>query len=107
MDAHNGSESRPRWHPQRVASHSRGTAMAAVAQLRGEDESFQGDKDALFEVIKTRSFRRGHFTLSSGKTSDLYFNLKSTMMDPQGSWLSAKVFLPVIRRLKPDFAGGL
>jgi orotate phosphoribosyltransferase len=81
--------------------------MAAVLKLRGDRDSLQGDRDALFEVIKARSFRRGHFKLSSGIESDLYFNLKSTMMDPQGSYLSAKVFLPIIRSLGVDFAGGL
>jgi orotate phosphoribosyltransferase len=81
--------------------------MAAVVRLRSDDDSLQRDRDALFEVIKERSFRRGRFVLSSGIESDLYFNLKSTMMDPHGSYLSARVFLPVIRRLGVEFAGGL
>ncbi|HUO92140.1 MAG TPA: orotate phosphoribosyltransferase [Rhizomicrobium sp.] len=80
--------------------------MATVVQLR-DDDSVKRDRDALLEVIKARSFRRGHFVLSSGKESDLYFNLKSTMMDPQGSYLAAKACLPIALKLGAEFVGGL
>ena len=80
--------------------------MAAVARIHNDD-TLKRDRDALLEVIKARSFRRGHFVLSSGKESDLYFNLKSTMMDPQGSYLAAKACLPIALELGVEFAGGL
>lgn len=81
--------------------------MAVVVTPQVEGASLNQNRNALFDVIKTRSFRRGHFVLSSGKESDLYFNLKTTMMDPQGSYLAASVCLPVVRKLDVDFAGGL
>ena len=71
------------------------------------DDSRNSDENELFELIKSRSFRRGAFTLSSGRESSLYFNLKPTMMHPRGAWLCATVFLRRIRSEKVDYAGGL
>lgn len=77
--------------------------MAAVAKLertRGEGES------ELLEMIRTRSMRLGHFKLASGRESDLYLNLKPTMMDPRGARLCAEALLA---RVPPstDIVGGL
>ncbi len=42
----------------------------------------------LFEIIRDRSFRQGgRFTLVSGRTSTIYFNLKPAMLDPDGARL--------------------
>ena len=77
--------------------------MAAVAKLertRGDDES------ELKAIIRERSIRIGRFTLASGRESDLYLNLKPTMMDPRGARLCAEAFLA---RVPPgtDYVGGL
>jgi orotate phosphoribosyltransferase len=61
----------------------------------------------LLELIRCRSFRRGTFTLSSGRQSSLYFNLKPTMMHPRGAYLSALAFLKRIRAASVDYVGGL
>jgi orotate phosphoribosyltransferase len=61
----------------------------------------------LAEVIRQRSYRRGKFTLASGAESEFYFNLKPTMMDPKGAWLSARTLLDMIRGEKVDYVGGL
>ena len=46
------------------------------------------DRQRLFEIIRDRSFRQGgRFTLVSGRTSTIYFNLKPAMLDPDGSRL--------------------
>jgi orotate phosphoribosyltransferase len=66
-----------------------------------------GDETELLEIIKRRSFRRGRFTLSSGRESSLYFNLKPTMMDPRGARLCAAAFLARIRTEGADMVGGL
>ena len=66
-----------------------------------------GDEAELLEIIKRRSFRRGSFTLSSGRESNLYFNLKPTMMDPRGARLCAAAFLKRIRADGADYVGGL
>lgn len=65
------------------------------------------DDTALFEIIRQRSFRRGKFRLSSGAESELYFNLKPTMMDPRGAYLSARAFLARLRSEHAEYVGGL
>ena len=77
--------------------------MAAVAKLertRGEGES------ELLEMIRTRSMRLGHFKLASGRESDLYLNLKPTMMDPRGARLCAEAMLARVPA-NTDYVGGL
>jgi orotate phosphoribosyltransferase len=77
--------------------------MAQVAKLertRGIGES------ELLEMIRARSMRLGKFTLASGRESDLYLNLKPTMMDPRGARLCAEAFLA---RVPPgtEYVGGI
>ena len=45
----------------------------------------------LAEIIRKRSFGRGEITLASGRKSDFYFNLKPTMLDPEGAALLAQL----------------
>jgi len=77
----------------------------ARLQQAATDDS--GWHTSLFEIIKERSFRRGRFTLASGAESDLYFNLKPTMMDPLGAFLAAKALGEVIHTENVDYVGGL
>ncbi|MBV8799458.1 MAG: orotate phosphoribosyltransferase [Alphaproteobacteria bacterium] len=65
------------------------------------------DDAVLFEIIRERSFRRGKFRLASGRESELYFNLKPTMMSPKGALLSARALLARIWPESPDYVGGL
>ena len=66
-----------------------------------------GDETELLDIIKRRSFRRGRFTLSSGRESEFYFNLKPTMMHPRGAFLCARAFLARIRMERAEYVGGL
>ena len=61
----------------------------------------------LVDVIKQRSYRRGHFKLASGAVSEFYFNLKPTMMNPKGAYLCARSLLHILRSEKVDYVGGL
>jgi orotate phosphoribosyltransferase len=61
----------------------------------------------LFAIIRERSFRRGKFRLASGRESELYFNLKPTMMSPKGALLSARALLARIWPENASYAGGL
>lgn len=70
-------------------------------------DSRSGEDAELLDLIRHRSFRRGRFTLSSGRESTLYFNLKPTMMHPRGAFLCARAFLARIRAEHPDYVGGL
>jgi len=66
-----------------------------------------GEEAELLDIIRRRSFRRGRFTLSSGRESTLYFNLKPTMMHARGAFLCARAFLQRIRAERADYVGGL
>lgn len=81
--------------------------MSVVAKLHHHSDVAMGADRELFEIIKTRSFRLGKFKLASGAESDLYFNLKSTMMAPRGANLSARAFLERIWASDVDLVGGL
>ena len=61
----------------------------------------------LAEIIRKRSFGRGEITLASGRKSDFYFNLKPTMLDPEGAALLAELTYEALRDDKLDFIGGL
>ncbi len=61
----------------------------------------------LAEIIRKRSFGRGEITLASGRKSDFYFNLKPTMLDPEGAALLAGFTYEALKDDKLDFVGGL
>ena len=61
----------------------------------------------LADIIRTRSFGRGRITLASGRESDFYFNLKPTMLDPEGAALLAELTLDALKDVNADYVGGL
>jgi orotate phosphoribosyltransferase len=61
----------------------------------------------LHEIIRKRSFGRGEVTLASGRKSDFYFNLKPTMLDPEGATLLAELTYETLKDDGLDFVGGL
>ena len=62
----------------------------------------------LVEIVKQRSFQEGpEMKLASGKTSTFYFNMKPTMLDPEGAALIAELMLDAIGDAKADLVGGL
>jgi orotate phosphoribosyltransferase len=61
----------------------------------------------LHDIIRRRSFGRGEVTLASGRKSDFYFNLKPTMLDPEGAALLAEVTYEALRDDELDYIGGL
>jgi orotate phosphoribosyltransferase len=61
----------------------------------------------LADIIFRRSFGRGEITLASGRKSDFYFNLKPTMLDPEGAALLAELTLDALASDKVDYVGGL
>ena len=66
------------------------------------------DRQRLFEIIRTRSFRQGgSFKLASGRTSTIYFNLKPAMLDPEGSRLIGSALAQRAAALHADYVGGL
>jgi orotate phosphoribosyltransferase len=61
----------------------------------------------LAEIIRKRSFGRGEITLASGRKSDFYFNLKPTMLDPEGAALLAELSYEALKDDNLDYVGGL
>lgn len=80
--------------------------MSAAPAHRPASPSTEA-RHELFDLVRTRSFRRGRFTLSSGVESELYFNLKPTMMAPRGALLAARAFLDVLNQEQAEYVGGL
>jgi orotate phosphoribosyltransferase len=61
----------------------------------------------LAEIIRKRSFGRGEVTLASGRKSNFYFNLKPTMLDPEGATLLAELTYEALKDDGFDYIGGL
>ncbi len=64
-------------------------------------------RERLREIIAEKSFQEGEFTLSSGKKSDVFFNLKPTMLDPEGLNLIADQVLEELQDCDAEYIGGL
>jgi orotate phosphoribosyltransferase len=64
-------------------------------------------RSRLLEIIKERSFRRGDFTLASGKKSTYYVDGKHTTLDPEGSVLLAEAILDLTAEDDANAVGGL
>jgi len=61
----------------------------------------------LKELLRTKSFKRGKFTLSSGEESSVFFDVKMTSLDPEGAWLSADLILDMLEGQRIRAVGGL
>jgi orotate phosphoribosyltransferase len=62
----------------------------------------------LIEIVRTRSFSTGGATqLVSGRSSNFYFNMKPSMLHPEGSHLMATLVLDALKGSQVDFIGGL
>lgn len=65
-------------------------------------------RSALIALVKQRSFQRGaEVKLASGRTSSFYFNMKPTMLHPQGAHLIARLILARIAGRGAELIGGL
>lgn len=67
-------------------------------------------RDQLKAIINDKSFASGtNITLASGKQSSHYFNMKPTMLDPEGAYLIANLMLDEVAKLNGPFdaLGGL
>jgi orotate phosphoribosyltransferase len=61
----------------------------------------------LLDIIRTKSFRRGDFTLASGKKSDIFLDLKPSMLDAEGAHLIALALLDKLGDDRTKLVGGL
>lgn len=80
----------------------------ALRQQRFEDrDRLFADRNRLFALLKKDAFRKGPITLSSGKPSDFYFDMKGPMMHPDGAALIADLILNELSGVEADYVGGL
>jgi orotate phosphoribosyltransferase len=54
------------------------------------------NRQRLKEIILEKSYRKGTFTLTSGKTSDFYVDVKQTSLSAEGSYLCGKLILDLM-----------
>ncbi len=61
----------------------------------------------LRDIIHRRSFGYGEVKLASGRVSNFYFNLKPSMLDPEGAALLAQLTVDALKDDRIDYIGGL
>lgn len=67
------------------------------------------DRDRLKQLLLEKSYRKGTFTLSSGRESDFYIDGKQTTLSAEGAYLCGKLMLEIIQAhdVKIDAVGGM
>jgi orotate phosphoribosyltransferase len=82
--------------------------MSNLARQQTPRPAPASDLERLKAIVAARSFRFGQlFRLVSGVESNVYFNMKPTMFDPEGSALMAKLVVERLARADVDAVGGL
>ena len=65
-------------------------------------------KARLIEIVRDQSFMHGReIRLASGRTSNFYFNLKPTMLAPEGARIITDLIMDLLRGESIDYVGGL
>ena len=64
------------------------------------------EKQRLKDILLEKSYRKGTFTLTSGKSSDFYVDGKQTTLDAEGSYLCGKLLFKLIQQ-EPEPIGAV
>ncbi len=66
-------------------------------------------RQALKDLLRRKSLKRGSFTLSSGRKSDYYLDCKLATLDPEGAVLTGHTVLELLEAhgIRADAIGGL
>jgi orotate phosphoribosyltransferase len=70
-------------------------------------DSPDASRNRLADIIFARSFGRAKVILASGRDSDFYFDMKPTMLDPEGAGLIARELFGALRDSGTEYVGGL
>ncbi len=70
-------------------------------------DSTATDRGRLADIIFARSFGRAKVMLASGRESDFYFDMKPSMLDPEGAGLIAKLLFEALKGSGAAYVGGL
>lgn len=82
--------------------------MPSLARTEASPAVLPTDRARLKDIIAARSFRLGEmFRLVSGVESNVYFNMKPTMFDPEGAALMAKLVVERLAQADVEAVGGL
>lgn len=67
------------------------------------------DRQQLKKILLEKSYRKGTFTLTSGKTSDFYIDGKQTTLSAEGAFLCGKLLFELIEKTDCDIraVGGM
>ena len=65
------------------------------------------DRQRAYDVIREHSFILGEVTLASGQKSDHYFDMKPTMLHPDGVRVLTNLILDRLKDIKVDCIGGI
>ncbi len=67
------------------------------------------ERERLKEILLDKSYRKGTFTLTSGKTSDFYIDGKQSTLDAEGGYLCGRLLYKLIQEsdTKIDAVGGM
>jgi orotate phosphoribosyltransferase len=76
---------------------------AAIKTLRPTKEQ---ERQGLKDLLLSKSYRQGSFTLTSGATSDFYIDGKQSTLDAEGSYLCGRLLLDLIHAA-PQAIGGV
>lgn len=79
--------------------------MVALAQSDWHD---QEKRDRLREIIAQKSVKIGDFELASGAKSDIFFDMRKTLLEPEGLELATDLLMGIIDQFpEVDAIGGL
>lgn len=82
--------------------------VASSAIAYRDDSTPGGSREELRQLIARLSVRKdGSFKLASGRTSDIFFDMKKTMLDATGARLLADEIFSIIDREGASYVGGL
>jgi orotate phosphoribosyltransferase len=67
------------------------------------------DRERLQKILLEKSYRQGEFTLTSGKVSDFYIDVKQTSLSAEGAYLCGKAIMEIIQQEQTpiDAVGGM
>lgn len=67
------------------------------------------DRQRLKDLIREKSYRKGSFTLTSGKKSDFYIDCKQTTLDAEGGYLCGRLLYEMLNgsAAKIEAVGGM
>ena len=63
------------------------------------------ERQRLKELLLSKSYREGTFTLTSGKTSDFYVDGKQTTLDAEGGYLCGRLLYELIQQNEQPITG--